>query len=607
MKLRFTISRKIAAGFSVLILSTLIVFALTSNTLSTARDINDKINQVYNPSLFSLAQLKSAVMRSRTLIVLWASVQSREDTKEKLSLVQLVENEIPGIKAEIDSLGVNWTDIERRKKEQMYTDLDDLLSMYDQVQSTLVDMQSYDDPMARFSMSELVEEDGLIYRKSIEVLDGINELTEVQRENITTDSVGMLAAFDRLDTYLTYVAFGLFIIGVLIAIFTARSIVKPVRRLRDILYLLSQGKFPDRAIVNTNDEIGEMSRALQRLVHGLKQTTEYAYNIGESKFDSDFKPLSDEDILGKALISMSTKLKRNEQELEKQVEDRTKEVVQQKNKIEKQNEQRRELLENITASIVYAKHIQDNILPSAAQIRECLPENFIFYVPKAIVSGDFYFVRKYGSKVVVAAVDCTGHGVPGAFMSLVGHNALDRAIALNKTELDPADILTDLNRLSTKALNREVGAGSQLAGRDGMDLALCVYDPGAGTLKYSGAFNPLYHISDGKLNIYKADKIAIGSPDATASKFITHHIELEIGDMIYIFSDGYVDQFGGDKDRKFMYAPFRKMLLEIWNLPPKKQKENLNKTMDAWRRVGGDLKEQVDDMLIIGFRHTAAP
>lgn len=601
--MRFTISRKIGLGFAVLILSTLIVFFLTYQTLSTARGINDKINRVYNPSVFALAQLKSSVMQSRTLIAMWASVQSREDTKEKLSLVSLVDKEIPAIKESIDSLSGKWTVLERRKKELIYKSLDDLLDMYGQVQTTLVDMQSYDDPMARFSMSELVEEDGLIYRKSIEVLDRINELSGEQRSNITKDSVIMLSAFDTLQGYLTYMGFGLFAGGIIIAIFTTRSIVKPVRRLRDVLKILGQGKFPDEAIINTNDEIGEMSFALVRLVEGLKQTTEFAYSIGEGHFDSEFAPLSDEDVLGKALLVMRTKLKINEQDLEQQVADRTHEVVQQKNKIEKQNEQRRELLENITASIVYAKRIQENILPADPVIQELLPQSFIFFKPKAIVSGDFYFVKAYGSKVVVAAVDCTGHGVPGAFMSLVGHNALNQAIAHNASSLDPADILFDLSRFSAKALSRGVGGGTQYAGRDGMDLALCVYDREAGTLQYSGALNPLYLIRDGALKVYKADKISIGSTDDAKKKFTTHHIELRHGDMIYIFSDGYVDQFGGKLDRKFMFAPFRKMLLSIWDQPVRDQKTTVSRTMDLWRRSGGDITEQVDDMLIIGFRH----
>lgn len=603
MKMRFTISRKIGLGFAVLILSTLVVFFLTYQTLFTARGINDKINRVYNPSVFALAQLKSAVMQSRTLIAMWASVQSREDTNEKLSLISMVDKEIPSIKESIDSLSGNWTDLERRQKELIYKSLDDLLEMYEQVQTTLVDMPSYDDPMARFSMSELVEGDGLIYRKSIEVLDRINELSGEQRANITKDSVMMISAFDNLQGQLTYMGFGLFIAGVIIAIFTTRSIVKPVRSLRDILKLLGQGKFPDKAIVNTNDEIGEMSFALGRLVEGLKQTTEFAYSTGEGHFDSEFAPLSDEDVLGKALLVMRTKLKINEQELEQQVADRTREVVQQKNKIEKQNEQRRELLENITASIVYAKRIQENILPADPVIRKLLPRSFIFFKPKDIVSGDFYFVKEYGHKVVVAAVDCTGHGVPGAFMSLVGHNALNQAIAHNASTLDPAAILFDLSRFSAKALSRGVGGGAQYAGRDGMDLALCVYDREAGTLHYSGAFNPLYLIRDGVLKVFKADKISIGSLEDSSKKFTTHQIDLRNGDMIYIFSDGYVDQFGGKKDRKFMFAPFRKMLMSIWDQPMHDQKSTVTKTMDKWRRAAGDITEQVDDMLIIGFRH----
>lgn len=600
-RLRFTISRKIGFGFAVLLLTTLFVFLITYETLRTGRGINDKINTVYNPSVSSLESLKSSVLRSRTLINMWAFVQSREDTKEKMSLVEVVQTEIPSIKRDIDQLSANWSEAERRKKERIYNELDKLLAMYELVQSTLSDMESYDDPYNRFSMTEYAEDDGLIFEQARIVIDAINDLITEQRTNVTTISVEMIQSFNQLEGYLRNFGIALFVFGVIIAILTARSITKPAASLKQILIELGKGKFPDNAVVDTGDEIGEMSIALDQLVSGLKRTSEFANQVGKGNFLTEYEPLSEEDVLGNALLVMRDGLRRNEQELEREVQDRTREVVKQKNKIEKQNEQRKELLDNITASIRYAKRLQENILPSDSQVAELLPKSFIFYKPKDIVSGDFYFVKSVREKIVFSAVDCTGHGVPGAFMSLVGHNSLNRAILTNP-QLDPAKILTHLSRYATEAMNTRA---HDTANRDGMDMALCVYDKKAGTLDYAGAYNPLYLIRNKKLTVYKPNKIPIASPDEPNADFTSQRIELEPDDMIYIFSDGYADQFGGKKGKKFFYSPFRELLISISDLDTATQKQIIAERMNAWRSDSEDGKrhEQVDDMLIIGVRH----
>ncbi len=606
MRPRFTISRKIGSSFAVLLVSTLVVFFLTYDTLREGRSINDKITTVFNPSVSALEQLKSAILRSRTSINHWAYVQSREDTQEKMSLVELINYEIPALKATVDTFSLKWTDQERRKKEKIYSELDELLEMYAEVQRTLHDMQSYDDPYARFLMTEYAEEGGTIFTKSNQVINALSELIAEQRLNTTQDSITMINSFDTLEGYLRNMSLALFLFGLLIAVFTIRSIVKPVSRLKEILLGLGKGIFPRSAVLDTGDEIGEMSMALEQLVKGLKRTTEFSREVGRGNFDIEYEPLSEDDELGKALLFMRDELKEgerqkleNERILEEKVEERTKEVTKQKNKIEKQNEQRKELLENITASIRYAKRLQESILPANENINKLLPENFIFYKPKDIVSGDFYFVKEHKGKVVFAAVDCTGHGVPGAFMSLVGHNALNRALAEN-TDLDPAEIINGLSKYAANALNRTKELNS---GRDGMDMALCVYDAAAATIDYSGSNSPLYLIRSGEVLITKADKIAIGSPDHADFNFTKNRVNLEDGDMIYIFSDGYVDQFGGSEGRKFMYAPYREMLLAVSTMPVKDQWQVISDTLDKWRRGAGVVHEQVDDILIIGVRH----
>ncbi|MFT6174547.1 MAG: serine phosphatase RsbU (regulator of sigma subunit) [Cryomorphaceae bacterium] len=561
--------------------------------------MNDNINDIYNPSVSSLEKLKSDVLRSKTLISMWAGVQSREDTKQKISLRKMLRDEIPGVKQNVDSLSFHWNETERRQKEKVYSELDALFLEYDKVQRTLVDMESYDMPYARFAMGELVEEGGSIDQKSQKVIEELNLLISNQRVNITNDSVTMINSFSKLETYLTTLGFGLFIAGLIIAYFTVQSIVVPVRSLRETLLILGKGKFPEKATVDTGDEIGEMSLALEQLVQGLKRTTEFSNNVGQGHYETDFDPLSEEDTLGHALLLMRKKLKKRDEDYKRDLKEATRAITEQKDKIEEQNEQRKELLENITASIKYARRLQENILPSESRIASLLPKSTIFFKPKDIVSGDFYFVNEYNGKVVFAAIDCTGHGVPGAFMSLVGHNALNSAIRLNPG-LNPADILRDLNRLSSKALNSDQNA--EFGMRDGMDLALCVLDRENATLEYAGAHNPLYLIRDQKIEVFKADKIGIGSTESMDEEFTRYKISLQKDDMIYIFSDGYVDQFGGEQGRKFMYEPFRQLLLSISTKHSDTQFKILDETLMEWLNAGEVPHEQIDDIIVMGVR-----
>lgn len=600
-RLRFTISRKIGFGFAVLLITTLIIFLITYQTLYRGRTINDKINLIYTPSINSLEVLKSSVLRSRTLINMWAFVQSREDTKEKMSLVDIIDLEIPEIKQHIDSLSVNWSEHERRKKEKIYKEMDKLLDMYATVQTTLSDMESYDNPFHRFTMTEYAEEDGRIFQQAQVVIESINELIEEQRTNVMSSGEEMIHSFDRLETYLLNMGVSVFVFGIIIAIFTTRSIIVPIQKLKFAIYELGKGKFPEETVTRSADEIGDMGQAVTHLTDALRRTSEFANQVGEGNFLTEFEPLSEEDVLGNSLLVMRDGLRRNEQELEREVQERTREVVKQKNKIEKQNEQRKELLENITASIKYAKRLQENILPTETQVSTLLPQSFIYYRPKDIVSGDFYFVKEMFGKIIFSAVDCTGHGVPGAFMSLVGYNSLTQALASNP-ELDPAKILADLNKHATEAMNAKA---HDTANRDGMDMALCVYDSENAIMEYAGAFNPMYLIRNEELTIYRADKIPIGSPDDPRNKFTTHKIKLEPNDMIYIFSDGYADQFGGELGRKFLYRPFREMLISIADKDSSEQLKVVSNRMDSWRRKHDDGKEyeQVDDMLIVGVRH----
>jgi serine phosphatase RsbU (regulator of sigma subunit) len=249
----------------------------------------------------------------------------------------------------------------------------------------------------------------------------------------------------------------------------------------------------------------------------------------------------------------------------------------------------------ITDSINYAKRIQESILPPADAWSKMLPDSFIFYRPKDIVSGDFYWIEQKNDVVCFAAVDCTGHGVPGALMSVVGFNLLTQAI--NEVNLlKPSDILRHLDAGVTKTLRQsEEGKGV----KDGMDLSLCSLNKKTLELEYAGAFNSLYYVSNGALTEIKADKFPIGvNIGGKVDDYTNHHIRLKKGDCVYLYSDGYADQFGGPKGKKFKYNQLKEMLTAISGLPVEEQRNEIERRFDAWK---GDL-EQVDDVVIIGVR-----
>ena len=232
---------------------------------------------------------------------------------------------------------------------------------------------------------------------------------------------------------------------------------------------------------------------------------------------------------------------------------RTKEVTLQKEIIEEKNKR-------ITDSIKYAKRIQEAILPTQRAITKYEKTSFVLFKPKDIVSGDFYWMEESDQKIIFAVVDCTGHGVPGAFMSIIGYNGLYQ-IVHEKGVTKPSEILNKLNRLVLNILKQTDDSDSV---SDGMDIAICSYDKKTKKLEFAGAFNPLYLIRDGKLTQFKGDKYSVGSVKRTKLKdFTNHEVEMRSGDVIYIFSDGYADQFGGEEGKKFKYHNFRDLLLGI--------------------------------------------
>jgi serine phosphatase RsbU (regulator of sigma subunit) len=248
----------------------------------------------------------------------------------------------------------------------------------------------------------------------------------------------------------------------------------------------------------------------------------------------------------------------------------------------------------ITDSLVYAKRIQEALLPSELYFRKHFAESFIFFKPKDIVSGDFYWIGEKNERVFIVAADCTGHGVPGALLSMIGREIIEKTIN-EENIVAPSQVLAVLDKALEKTFSREKNVGTVI--RDGMDLGLCVVDKRKRSLSFSGAFFPLYLIRNNNLTEFKGDRIVLGM-NPEGSKYTDNDIELQDDDIFYIFSDGYIDQFGGLENKKYMYRRFRYLLMTIHSFPAETQKSILNDSIITWQ--GQNV--QVDDMMVIGFK-----
>jgi serine phosphatase RsbU (regulator of sigma subunit)/HAMP domain-containing protein len=592
MAFRFTIAKKIGTGFGVLLFFLVIVFYTTYTTLNASIDINDKITDVNSPSVSSLEELKLLTVRSKMLIFNWVYIQSQSDHPDKQKLTRLIDRKYPYLIKKVEKLSVNWDKADQDRIKVVFEKLAELFEMHKEIIMLLPDWDSYDDSQNKFMATYYIGDDGDVYIKTSEILFELDDLISNQKFHTGNATEVMQSSFSDLKWWTRWLGIALVIFGVLVAFYTTRSIVKPVHKLKMILLSLSKGVYPKKAIKAKNDEIGEMTNALNRVISGLDSTKEFAIAVGSGRFDAHYEPLSKEDSLGLTLLKMRDDLAENERVLEQKVVERTAEVVEKQKEVELQNEKISELYEEVTDSIKYAKGLQEAILPPAEFVERSMPDSFILYKPKDIVSGDFYWVEEKNDKVYFAAVDCTGHGVPGAFMSIVGYNALNEALRTND---DPGSILDGLNRGISKTLhNNAMGSTT----KDGMDLALCCYDKKTREIQYAGAYNPLYLIRNGEVNQLKADKFAIGGYFEDPSKKYTNHtIQLEKDDYVYIFSDGYADQFGGPKGKKFMYKRFRDHLLTLKGKKMGDQKVYLDNTLEDWK---GPL-EQIDDILVIGI------
>jgi serine phosphatase RsbU (regulator of sigma subunit) len=277
------------------------------------------------------------------------------------------------------------------------------------------------------------------------------------------------------------------------------------------------------------------------------------------------------------LINSLEEAKRN---LEHKVIERTRELEQQKM--------------NITDSLHYASRIQNALMLPSDELDKTMPSHFILNKPKDIVSGDFYWVTKKNDRLIIAVADCTGHGVPGAFMSILGISFLNEIVS-SLDSPQASDILNELRGQVIRALGQ---TGQRDEAREGMEMALCQVDFRQRLIQFSGAFRPMYLIREGELSVINGDQMPIGIYEEEKAPFSNREVPFKENDLIYLFTDGYVDQIGGLQRKTFKSVRFKKLLKEICQKPLKEQKSILREEIDIWRAG----QEQTDDILILGVK-----
>jgi sigma-B regulation protein RsbU (phosphoserine phosphatase) len=330
----------------------------------------------------------------------------------------------------------------------------------------------------------------------------------------------------------------------LIVYFRSRKIIQPIKALNEKVKIISTGNLSERASEEGSREITELSIGFNKMVEELQESYEG---------------------------------------LEQKVKDRTVELQHQKEIVE---EKQKEIIDSIN----YAKRLQDAILPPKKLIDDHLKENFVLFKPKDIVAGDFYWAEKIGDYFFIAAADCTGHGVPGAMVSVVCSNALNRSVK-EFGMLETGKILdktTDLVLETFEKSDEDV--------KDGMDISLLGINTKTGEMTWSGANNPLWYLENGEMQEIKADKQPIGKSDHR-KPFTTHSLPHSLS-ALFLFTDGYADQFGGVKGKKFKYKPFMELLQNHSSLKMEEQKNKLDEAIENWK---GDI-EQNDDICIIGIK-----
>jgi len=584
MDFKFTIGRRIGIGFAIFIIGTMVAFILTIITLNDSKTRTETVVGQITPSVADLKEINLLLQRSHTDISKWFYNKSFNDVEFRKEIKRIIEKDYPTKKNHLIVLSAIWTPNENQKLKVLFNQIESLFVIYqEEIMDQLSTADAYEDPNI-YMMARLPFEDS---ETSIQAIyKNLNDLISIKQKFAELEIKTMFSSLDFLKRFVQLLGITLVIGGVLIAFFTTRSITKPIQILKKMLLSMGLGILPKERITESRDEIGEMGKALNDLIQSMHHTTDFAYETGAGNFEATYIPLSKDDSLGQALLKMREGLAESERILEQKVIERTEEVVRQRHIVEEKHKE-------ITDSINYAERIQRSFLATKELLDENLKDHFVFFKPKDIVSGDFYFAEKLtNNSFLLATADSTGHGVPGAIMSLLNITSLEKAI---ENQDQPSDILNTTRKIIIERLKKD---GSAEGGKDGMDCSVICFDFKKKKIIVSAANNPVWIVRGSETIEIKPDKMPVGKHDKQDVSFTQQTIDIKKGDVIYTLTDGFSDQFGGSLGKKFMSKKLRELLSKNAHLPMEEQRSILENTFISWV---GDL-EQIDDVTLIGVR-----
>ncbi|PCH68141.1 MAG: hypothetical protein COC01_04390 [Bacteroidetes bacterium] len=733
MKFRFTVSRKISIGFAIVILLTIVS---SSVILNTSTSLVTKFAKDISPSLSVVEDFNILVIESKMYITNWVYLPSSLEDKEALKKLQTNRYRI--LKIKILKLFDDWDKADKEKMDTVFMQYKELTSIQEDIMTELVTFDDYEDPMKKLFSENRIESE--VLPLAADIAKKLTLISKHLNKNANDIRMGMFESFENLQWLIIGIAIFIICLGVFVTIMTVKTIVGPIKTVRQILLRMGLGELPENVSVKSNDEIGDMTTALNQLIDSGNKSASFASNIGTGDFSVQFEKLSDKDILGAALINMREDLKAaaRKKELEKWAADgqvkfadifnkheeldelgdevicslvdyldsnqarlyvandaeeiklemlastikneakplhrnlglgdgiigevaRDRQIIvldtipeghfanngdKGNGKLNKLvvsplimdnklfgvieiatndefkdhhisfveqlgekiaikvnstiiNQRTRELLQKVHDSITYAERIQKSMLPTQETIQEHFQDSFMFYRPKDVISGDFPWFADMGDEKLIAACDCTGHGVPGAMMAIIGNFLLNQIVIVQKI-MDPGKILGRLH----DGVNDTLKQLDNPELSDGMDVALLNINTKTNQIQYAGAHRPLYQTRNGEIAVHKASRFPIGGTQyarlGRTVEYKNNVIDYEPGDVLHFFSDGLPDQTGGPgpEEEKLMNKRIKEVIIEHGSIPMIDQKLKFEATFDAWM---GDYP-QLDDVLLFGIR-----
>ena len=587
MKFRFfnTGFPKVTIAFVLVILIVLINVVFNYYIIKKNRATLAQMTEVINPYIASLEELNLVVTESKMYATNWVYLQNSIDDKASLDSLHKIHH--PNLKKKLDGFFEKLDkQSDKDSLQNVFKKFDELIVVEKEIMSTLTTFDDYENAKKKFKCEEIIESE--VLPRTQEIMIALDKIVDRNREEARQMKADVEKASQRMMTIMMGASVFLLVFIFFAIGFISHSIREPVQKMKGIVQQLAKGELSEEKIdVRDKNVVAEMASSVNALSDSFTKTSHFANEIGAGHLTVEYEKLSDNDMLGNALINMRDSLHAYSENMEHKVKERTQEVREKSLKLEL-------AYREIRDSINYAKRIQESILPADEMVSGAFPDSFIFYRPKDIVCGDFYWFAQKGDELLIASVDCTGHGVPGALMTVIGNSLLNQVLSMSDTT-DPSKILSLLDKKLLETFQQH----GNVVTNDGMDAAVCRYRINKREITFAGAKRPMYLFKNGELIEVKGNKSPIGSFGHYYDKqFTSQKINMNKGDTIYLFTDGLQDQFGGEAGKKFMIKRFRDLLTEIQPVSMKDQKVRLDAEMDAWQGQ----YEQTDDMLLIGIR-----